>query len=82
MGGFTEEQLVAELLKLRNRDRWAGLVSMRDSPLRRALRRKGWIEGYRPKNLKVTRFRISAAGLERLVDVPGSGITRDIGLPF
>ncbi len=77
MSAFSEEALLAELLKLHNQDRWGGPLAIADGPLRRALRKQGWIESYLPRNIRRAHFRISAAGRERLVNVPGSGITRD-----
>jgi len=74
-----EATLLAKLLELHNQDRWNGQFRMPDGPVRRALRRKGWIETYQPSWMvgqKARRWRISLAGRERLVNVPGSGITR------
>lgn len=70
---FTEEETVAELLRIHLGDRWSGTIGMGDTPMRRHLVRQGYLvkAGRAPRLWKLT-----ADAKAVLVDVPGSGITR------
>lgn len=76
MTKITEEEMDAELLRQKKGGGWGAEVNLRDGPMRRALRKAGWIDTFTRPNNKRIWFKISAVGLERLVNVPGSGITR------
>jgi hypothetical protein len=82
---FTPEELIEELCKLHNRDRWPNsAIGIVDGPLRRALKAAGLVESYRPGLHAATlkwRWRMTAKGREALVNHPGSGITRREPMP-
>lgn len=76
---ITDEQVLAELLRLHNIARWPNtpLGLRTDTPMRRELRKRGLIEcKQRGPMLRAFHWYMTSAGRELLINVPGSGITR------